>query len=70
MKAEIIGFTFGIFGALHLSLNTWLTTGTAIFSFLIALVSLLVIIDKHTDIDIPFIHTDKEGKKKDKTITP
>lgn len=63
VKAELIGLVFGMFGALHLSLKTWLTTGTAICSFLIALVSFLVIIDKHTDIDIPFIHTDKEGKK-------
>ena len=63
-KADIFGFVFGFMGAFFgFTVGTLLTTATAIVSFLIAVFSLLVLIDKHTTIDIPFIHTDKEGKK-------
>ena len=64
-RADIFGFFFGSIGTiLGIQVGTYVTTATAILSFFIALVSLLVMIDKHTKINIPFIHTDQEGQNK------
>lgn len=64
LKHDVVGFVFGGLGFVTgITIGTIVTTGTAILSFFIALFSLLVMIDKHTSFNIPFIHTDKEGIK-------